>query len=82
MSMAVIELVKQAKSLSPAETLELVMALLQRTRNVVENPKSALKWADIRGIYPYPMFGEDAQLVINRLRAEWDDRERLWSLSE
>ena len=82
MSTAVIELVKQAENLSPAETLELVMALLQRTRNVVDTSKSPLKWSDIRGIYPYPMFGEDAQIAIHRMREEWDEREKQWSQPE
>jgi hypothetical protein len=52
------------------------MALLQRTRNVVEavdTPKQQLDWSDLRGIYQSPMLGEDAQLAINRLREEWDD---------
>ena len=77
MSASVIALVKQVETLSAAETLELIMALLQRTRNVVEavdTPKQQLDWSDLRGIYQSPMLGEDAQLAVNRLREEWDDR--------
>lgn len=71
MSASVIALVKQA------ETLELIMALLQRTRNVVEavdTPKQQLDWSDLHGIYQSPMLGADAQLAINRLREEWDNK--------
>ncbi len=77
MSASVIALVKQAETLSAAETLELIKALLQRTRNVVEavdTPKQQLDWSDLRGIYQSPMLGADAQFAINRLREEWDNK--------
>jgi len=82
MSTAVIEILKQAESLSSAEKLKFVIALLQRLHNEVDAPKTPLKWADIRGIYPNLMFGEDAQTAINRMREEWDERERQWSKPE
>ena len=77
MSASVIALVKQAETLSAAETLELIKSLLQRTRNVVEavdTPKQQLDWSDLRGIYQSPMLGADGQLAINRLREEWDNK--------
>jgi len=79
MSTAVIELVKQASGLSTAEKLELAMAMLEQTRATIEPQKSLLKWRDIRGIYPNLLDGEDAQAWVNRMRDEWDEREKQWS---
>lgn len=80
MSNAVITLIKQAESLSPDETLELIMALLQRARLAVAPIKPQVgvpdtDWEDLRGLYRYPMFGEDAQRAVNRLREEWHEHE-------
>jgi len=82
MSTAVLKIIKQTENLSLNETLELVMALLQRTRNTMDAPNPPRTWEDIRGRYSYPMFGEDAQIAISRLREEWDEREKSWSKSE
>lgn len=72
------ELLKQAQALTPGDKIDLAMALLEQARVSITRGPALVKWADIRGSIPYPMFGEDAQLAINRMRDEWNDRESTW----
>ncbi len=78
MSTLLSDLMKQAQALSPGEKIDLALALLEQTRAEVQTGKSNLKWGDIHGSYAYPMFGEEAQSAIDRLRDEWEEREKSW----
>ena len=75
MTTAVLELVNQAEKLSDSENIELVMALLELSRDKLTRQNSLVAWRDIRGIYPGYLKGEDAQGWVNRLRDEWDERD-------
>jgi hypothetical protein len=33
---------------------------------------SRLRWADLKGLFPYPLCGEDAQVWVSRTRADAD----------
>ena len=73
------ELVKQVDALQVEEQLRLAAYLLDHVRRAVSQDKPQYKWADICGLYPYPMLGEDAQEWVSRTRRESDEqRERTW----
>jgi hypothetical protein len=68
------ELMKQSKSLSGKEKMDLIMYL---ARTAQQEQKPARSFRDIRGALPYPAFGEDAQEWVSRTRRESDEhRER------
>jgi hypothetical protein len=74
MSPTVVELAKQAESLSASEQIELAMRLLQQVHAKASQDRDIPQWSDVRGMYAYPVIGEDAQDWVNRLRDEWDER--------
>jgi len=64
-------MLKQAARLTPAERLMVATRLIEGVRH--EMPARAgkpLKWRDLRGMLPYPAYGEDAQAHISRTRRE------------
>ena len=63
------KLVEQADALEAEEQLRLAAYLLERVRQTVSRDKPKRKWAEVCGLYPYPMLGEDAQ--------EWVDLQLL-----
>ncbi len=75
MNASVLDVLKQAQTLSPDDKLDLVMALLKEIRASTPHASPKPKWATIRGSVRYPVMGEDAQVAVNRMRDEWDARE-------
>ena len=71
-------MLKQADRLSPTERLWLATRLIEGVRRELPGKtKKRLKWRDLRGILPYPAFGEDAQTYISRTRrADTEHRDR------
>ncbi|HEC85553.1 MAG: hypothetical protein DRR08_13390 [Candidatus Parabeggiatoa sp. nov. 2] len=68
------DLMKQSKSLTPPEQMDLLIHLAERVRH---SQKPARSFRDIRGAAPYPLMGEDAQQWVSRTRRESDEhRER------
>lgn len=78
MSPNVLEIVRMADVLTADERLELLIALLERTRLAPTEASSRRQLTELAGLYSQPMFGEDAQQAVNRLRDEWDAREADW----
>jgi hypothetical protein len=58
-----------AAQLPPQDRRKLAERLLadQSTPTVTR-----LRWADLKGLFPYPLCGEDAQAWVSRTRAEAD----------
>ena len=84
MSEQVLEaILKQTESLTVDEQLRLVALLAERARAAEPAPRPRRKWREIRGLFPYPMLGEDAQQWVSRTRREGDEqRERQWRPTE
>ncbi|MBN1487019.1 MAG: hypothetical protein JW981_05205 [Anaerolineae bacterium] len=66
------ELVKQVDTLEIEDQLRLAAYILGRARLTVSQIRPAQKWADVCGLFTYPMLGEDAQEWISRTRREGD----------
>lgn len=67
-------LTHQAEQLLPDEQLTLAQHLIESARQAVRTtPKRRRKWAEISGIAPYPILGEDAQEWVTRTRREGDE---------
>jgi hypothetical protein len=77
MGALLIEIFRQAQALSPTDKIDLAIALLEQARASITRGPAQAKWADIRGSMPYPMFGDDAQAAINRMRDEWNEHEAI-----
>jgi hypothetical protein len=75
----VLEIAKQAESLSGDEQLELAAILIQRVRHTANATKQRHRWLDAMGAAPYPLVGEDAQEWVTRIRSEDETaREGQW----
>ena len=62
---------KQAARLTPAERLMVATRLIEGVRHEIPaKVGKPLKWRDLRGMLPYPAYGEDAQAYISRTRRE------------
>jgi hypothetical protein len=64
------------KSLPVAERLRLMQKIASELPQPEQTDQSLprrLKWSDVRGMVPYPFFGEDAQAYISRTRRESDE---------
>jgi len=73
-SKKLMEIMKQADSLSPDEQLDLISHLAQHARESYVEAKPRRKWSEISGIAPYPLTGEeDAQDWVTRSRREDDE---------
>ena len=73
------ELIQKADTLTPDEQLRLIAHLAERVRATRSVSKPRRKWREIRGIAPYPLVGEDAQVWVSRSRREGTEhRERQW----
>ena len=68
------ELWKQIEALEIDEQLRLAAHILERARQVVSQEGPQHKWADVCGLYPHPILGEDAQAWVSRTRHESDER--------
>ncbi len=70
--MTVIEIMKQAQTLSPQERKELVKLLIDSLE--VSNAPTQRRLSELRGLGKHIWEGIDAQDYVNQLRSEWDDR--------
>ena len=82
MTIAMAEIIEQASRLSAREQIEIAVRLLEIAKLHVSQPDAAVKpqhtqhkWAEIRGRYAGKLNGKDAQVWVNELRSEWDERE-------
>jgi hypothetical protein len=68
---SIVNVLKQAARLTPVERLILASRLIEGVRQEIpaQNGKP-LKWRHLRGMLPYPAYGEDAQTYITRVRRE------------
>ncbi len=71
MSTAVLDIIRQAERLSLAEQLELIEYLAQRSRMQAEK-RPMRKWSELAGVLDQPLYGEDAQTHISKMRDESD----------
>ena len=78
MNASFVELLRKVQALPPGDKIDLAMALLEQARASMMPEPARAKWANLRGCYAYPMFGEEAQLAISRMRDEWSERESSW----
>jgi hypothetical protein len=80
-SRELIDVLRQAEQLPPAEQLELIARLaghLQSAHGDDLKPRRRRSWLEIAGSAPYPLLGEDAQDWVTRTRHEGDEhREQL-----
>jgi hypothetical protein len=67
----------QVQMLSRSEQLELIrqLTLQVSTPLEVEGAKAKRKVTDFYGVAPNLLSGMDAQVWVNELRSEWDERE-------
>jgi len=73
------ELMQKIDLLTPEEQLWLITHLAERVRTAQPMAKPRRKWREIRGITPYPLVGEDAQVWVTRSRLEGTERrEKQW----
>ena len=64
---------KQAARLTPAERLTLASRLIEGVKQEIPaKDGKPLKRRHLRGMLPYPAYGEDAQAYITRTRGEDD----------
>ena len=69
-------ILQQAEQLTPEEKLELIQQVaegLKSDRVTTLQPKRS--WRELRGINSNVLEGKDAQVWVNELRSEWDERE-------
>ena len=70
-SRSIDNVLKQASRLSPEERLLVATRLIEGVRQEIPTKTGKkMKWRDLRGMLPYPAFGEDAQTCITRMRRE------------
>lgn len=68
----------EIEQLTPEEQLTVMGYIVERVKKHVTQPQPKLKWSDLKGMAPYPLFGEDAQEWVSRTRQEGSEhRERL-----
>jgi hypothetical protein len=69
-------LLKQAEQLPQEARLELISRLADQLRaQAAPVPSQKHKVSEFRGIAPNLLTGTDAQIWVNQLRDEWNDRE-------
>jgi hypothetical protein len=71
MSVLLDNVLKQIEQLAPEERLELIQKVAEGLEPKTTSAKP--KWADLRGMAPYSLMGEDAQAWVSRTRRESDD---------
>jgi len=77
---AVLEIVRQAETLSLEEQLYLIKLLAEKAQQAYRPTVPRRRWREICGAAPYPLMGEDAQVWVSRTRHEDSAaRERRWS---
>jgi hypothetical protein len=73
MSILLDTVLKQVEQLTAEERLELIQKVAEGLKSKPESTSTKPKWADLRGMAPYPLMGEDAQEWVSRTRRESDD---------
>jgi hypothetical protein len=73
MSILLDTVLNQVEKLSAEERLELVQKVAEGLKSKPQSTSEKPKWADLRGMAPYPLMGEDAQQWVSRTRRESDD---------
>jgi hypothetical protein len=71
------DLLEQIDTLQVEEKLRLAAYLLEGARRGLAQDKPDRKWADVCGLYPYPMLGEDAQTWVTRTRRDGDEQRQV-----
>ncbi len=72
-------ILKQAQGLSREEQLELIRQLTEQVSTQPETgAKPKRKVTEFYGIAPNLLSGIDAQVWVEQLRSEWDEREALF----
>lgn len=66
------QLKEQANGLTADDKLRLASYLVDQARTTLSSVKPTRSWQDLRGLYTYPMMGEDAQAWVSRGRQEGD----------
>ena len=72
MSILLDTVLKQVEQLTAEERLELIQKVAEGLKSKPESTSTKPKWADLRGMAPYPLMGEDAQEWVSRTRRESD----------
>lgn len=72
MSILLDTVLKQVEQLTAEERLELIQKVAEGLKSKPESTSTKPKWADLRGMAPYPLMGEDAQQWVSRTRRESD----------
>jgi hypothetical protein len=71
------EILYELEQLTTDEQLQVMEHLANRLRNrVVMTEKPKRSWQELEGVAPNLMKGADAQVFVNQLRDEWDEREK------
>ncbi|MFZ4674607.1 MAG: hypothetical protein ACOYM4_02735 [Nodosilinea sp.] len=81
MSVLLDTVLKQVEQLTAEERLELIQKVAEGLKSKTQPISRKPKWADLRGMAPYPLMGEDAQQWVSRTRRESDDhraKESAW----
>lgn len=63
----------EIEQLTPEEQLTVMGYLVERVKKHVTQPQPKPKWSDLKGMAPYPLFGEDAQEWVSRTRQGGDE---------
>ncbi len=72
------KILSEIEQLTSEEQLTVMGHLVERMKKHVTQSQPKRKWADLKGMSPYPLLGEDAQGWVSRTRREGDEhREQL-----
>ena len=63
---------EQVRDLTADDKLRLASYLVEQARTSLHAMHSGRSWHELRGLYSYPMMGEDAQTWVSRARQEGD----------
>ena len=79
MSVTVLDEVLEKINLLEPDEQQHVMSVLSEKASLQmpQKGRAKKKWADVKGMLPYPAFGEDAQEYISRSRREDDENRKV-----
>jgi hypothetical protein len=78
MSPSLEKILSEIEQLTPEDQLTLMGHLVEQIKKHVTQPQPKRKWGDLKGMSPYPLFGEDAQKWVSETRRFGDEhREQL-----
>jgi hypothetical protein len=70
------QILQNLEQLTPEEQLEVMNQAKQHLQRR-ETKTQKRKLSEFRGIAPNLLEGQDVQALVNQLRSEWDERERI-----